>query len=266
MSLPPASAGGVSPRNGRRRPAARLALMAACAVLAAGFCALGAWQIKRLAWKLDLIARVEARVHAAPVAAPAPGAFGADDEYRRVRVSGHFLNDRETLTQAVTERGGGFWVLTPLVSDAGFTVLVNRGFVPPEARDPARRTAGLIDGPVTVTGLMRRSEPGGGFLRSNDAAAGRWFSRDVAAIAAAQRLGPAAPYFIDADATPVPGGAPAGGLTVLTFTNNHLVYALTWFALAGMSAAALAFLWRHPDAAESDPSPADAARPGAGAS
>ena len=153
--------------------------------------ALGTWQVKRRAWKLDLIARVDRHVHAAPVATPGPAAWpriGSDDVYRRVRVRGRFLNGSETPVQALTERGGGFWVMTPLVTDAGFTVLVNRGFVPSDRVDPARRSAGQAAGPVTVTGLLRLTEPGGGFLRSNDPAAGRWYSRDVAAIARARRL------------------------------------------------------------------------------
>ena len=211
--------------------------MAFALLACAGFAALGVWQIERRAWKLDLIAQVEARIHA-PAAPPPARADWArvnarDDAYRHVRATGSFLHDRETLVQAVTERGAGFWVLTPLSTDQG-TVLVNRGFVPPERRDPASRRA--EQGPVTVTGLLRMSEPGGAFLRSNDPAAGRWYSRDVAAIARARGLGEVAPFFIDADATPNPGGYPVGGLTVVAFPNNHLVYALTWFGLAALSA------------------------------
>jgi surfeit locus 1 family protein len=160
------------------------------------------------------------------------------DAYRRVRVTGRFLHDRETLVRAVSDLGSGYWVVTPL--DTGrFTVLVNRGFVPPERRDPASRAAGNGAGQVTVTGLLRVTEPGGGFLRSNDPAADNWYSRDVAAIAAARGLSNAAPYFIDADAAPNPGGWPKGGLTVLRFSDNHMGYALTWFALALLSLGAI---------------------------
>jgi surfeit locus 1 family protein len=83
---------------------------------------------------------------------------------------------------------------------------------------------------------LRLPEPVGGFLRTNDPAANRWYSRDVEAIANARRLGPVAPFFIDADASPDPKAYPVGGLTVVRFSNNHLVYALTWFALAGLCA------------------------------
>lgn len=229
-----------------RRPArspAQLVLLGMLGLAGAiGFGALGVWQIQRLGWKLALIDRVESRIHAAPAEAPGPARWAAiaAEEYRPVRLSGRFLHGRETLVQAVTEHGGGYWVIAPFQSDLGFTVLVNRGFAPPERRDPATRSAGQADGDMTITGLLRLSESKGGFLRENDPAAGRWYSRDVDAIAAARGLGTVAPYFIDADATPNRGGFPIGGLTVVRFSNNHLVYALTWFALALMVAGATA--------------------------
>ena len=113
-----------------------------------------------------------------------------------------------------------------------------------DRRDRATRQAALPTGPGTVTGLMRDPEPGGGFLRSNDPAADRWFSRDVAAIARARQLGATAPFFIDADDTPNPGGYPVGGLTVISFRNNHLSYAVTWFALALLSVAGAVMVLR----------------------
>ena len=164
-----------------------------------------------------------------------------------MRVSGQFRHDSEVAVQAVTVLGPGYWILTPLET-ADFTVLVNRGFVPPERRDAATRAEGQVGGTVSVTGLLRVSEPGGGFLRRNDPAAGRWYSRDVAAIAADRGLGKVAPYFIDADATANPGGLPVGGLTVIRFRNSHLVYALTWFALAGgLAAGGIVALRRRED-------------------
>ncbi len=205
--------------------------------------ALGVWQIERRAWKLALIERVEQRIHATPAPLPAasswPAVTAAGDEYRRVTVTGTFLHADETLVQAVTDDGPGFWVLTPLRSADGTTVLVNRGFVPAEKRDPATRREGAPQDVVSVTGLLRMSEPKGGFLRSNDPTAGRWYSRDVAAIAATHGLSQVAPFFIDADATPNLGGYPVGGLTVVRFHNSHLIYALTWFTLAFMLAVAL---------------------------
>jgi surfeit locus 1 family protein len=220
------------------------------------FAGLGTWQVYRLQWKLALIARVNARVHASPVAPPPPARWArvspASDEYRHVVLSGSFLYDYTTPVQALTELGSGYWLLTPLCQADGSIVLVNRGYVPVEQGEPRhyplrRAQAQACPGagaPVTLTGLVRISEPGGGFLRHNAPATNHWYSRDVAAIAAAHGLTRVAPFFVDADKDQDPAGAPehpVGGLTVIRFHNSHLVYAITWYALAGMVAFAM---WR----------------------
>ena len=210
---------------------ARWLLVASIALAAVLLAGLGVWQVERRAWKLALIARVEARLAAPPVAAPATAS--ADDAYTRIRATGRWVPRAPVYVQAVTDLGPGFWVVAPLATERG-TILVNRGFVPAATRVAAPQ------GGATVTGLLRVTEPGGAFLRRNDPRADRWFSRDVAAIARARGLGRVAPYFIDADAATSPGW-PRGGLTVVHFRNSHLVYALTWFALSAMAAW---FAWR----------------------
>lgn len=224
------------------RRAVLLALTLAACLL---FLGLGSWQVARRAGKIALIERVEQRVHAP--AEPAPGRTlwplvgVARDEYRHVAVQGRYLYDRSTLVQAVTERGAGYWLMTPLRQSDGSIVLVNRGYVAAGWRPPPAQAA---DGAaVGLTGLLRVSEPGGGFLRHNDATANRWYSRDVAAIAAARGLTDVAPYFIDADAGAT-DAEPVGGLTVIHFHNNHLVYALTWYALALLAGTAAVRAWR----------------------
>lgn len=260
-------------RTGRRAPRGKGVLIVLAligALLFAGFAALGTWQVKRLSWKQDLIARVEQRAHAAAVTLPArtqwPRINAADDEYRRVQATGTFLHEKETLVQAVSDLGSGFWVMTPLRLADGTSVLINRGFVSPAMRDPASRSAHAPIGETTVTGLLRVTQPDGGFLQANDPGANRWHSRDVAAIAAARGLSDVAPYFVDADAVPTLAAAkpatprlaeamvaeslqsqavwPVGGLTVITFQNNHVVYAITWYALALMIAGIAWFVRR----------------------
>lgn len=231
----------------RRGSAARTIFVAGLCLTTLACAGLGIWQVQRRSWKLDLIARTEERLRAAPVAAPGPADWPAitarADEYRRIILQGRYLDAPETLTMAVTERGPGFWVLAPFRADAGFTVLVNRGFVPEDKRAAEERRK-MAGSETRLVGLLRLSEPGGGFLRANDPAAGRWYSRDVVAIALARRLGPVAPYFVDADATAEPGPLPQGGMTQIAFRNTHLVYALTWFCLALMSAGAVTYLVR----------------------
>jgi surfeit locus 1 family protein len=230
-----------------RRPV----LLALTALGTIALVALGVWQLERREWKLALIDRVEHRVHAPPIAAPGPDAWAAlnkeNSEYLHVSVTGRFIEGHETLVQAVTALGGGYWVMAPLRTDAGFIVLVNRGFVPFEKRDPASRAPTDADAPANITGLLRMTEPKGAFLHANVPLENRWYSRDVNAIAHAQGLTNVAPYFIDADDHPNAGGFPVGGLTVITFHNSHLVYAITWFTLALMMAALGVRIARSPE-------------------
>lgn len=209
--------------------------LVALALAFCGFTALGAWQVQRLHWKHELVARVDARIHAEPVAPPPrndwPKASAIRDEYRRVVVAGEYLRDNDTRVQAVTERGPGWWLLTPLREDDGDTILVNRGFAPDDWKTDVAPPAGH----VRVVGLLRMSEPRGAFLRSNDAAHDRWYSRDVTAIARARNLGDVAPWFIDAERDAAAPEWPAGGMTVVRFRDQHLQYALTWFALAALT-------------------------------
>lgn len=214
--------------------------------LAVGFTWLGIWQVHRLAWKNDLIARIETRIHAPPSPVPGRAAWAglepSDIEYRRVTANGVFL-DGEALVKAVTKLGGGFWVIAPFQIEPGVIALVNRGFIPSEARDERRDATG-----TTITGLIRLTEPEGGFLRANEPGNDRWFSRDVDAIA--ERMGldikTVAPFFLDADAiAPLSDGFPVGGLTVVQFKNNHLVYLITWFALALMALGATVLVVMH---------------------
>ena len=279
------SASLATPRSTRTRRVVALCAALLCAV----FFALGAWQLQRLQWKTALIAQVDQRAHAVPAAAPPPSAWSSlsshNDDYRHLRLEGRFLDHLSTQVQAVTELGAGHWVLTPFIgsSDGAAVVLVNRGFIPNGAVP-----ADAGPDPASITGLLRMSEPGGGFLRDNDARHNRWYSRDVAAIGAARGLTRVAPWFLDQDAAvfvasktgsdpsgsdlaqrqlrgadsvaingsdpgsdlgsaPVlntavsrPGAllAPVGGLTVISFRNSHLVYALTWFAMGLMAAGA----------------------------
>lgn len=103
-----------------------------------------------------------------------------------MQASGTFLNDKQVQVYASTALGAGYWVLTPLKLADGTIIIVNRGFVPTEKRNPAARAEGEISGETTVTGLLRISEPKGTLLRSNVPADERWYSRDVAAIAEAR--------------------------------------------------------------------------------
>ncbi|MDZ7892050.1 MAG: SURF1 family protein [Rhodoferax sp.] len=235
-----------------------------CLVLVVGLLRLGTWQLERRTWKLELIERVTQRLQQPPVALPEsqqwaalqPAAF----EYLYVKASGYWLTDKTVLAQATTALGSGYWVLTPLALSDGSSLLVNRGFIPGNQRaqwQPPAGENGAPVGNVTIQGLLRKSEPDGGFLRRNDPASQRWFSRDVTAIAQAQQLKSPAPFFLDSglpdttlnnnlEARPSSAGPwPREGLTVVRFSNSHLVYAFTWFGLALMVLVAGGFVVRY---------------------
>lgn len=225
----------------------RLLGFALAAFFFCGFFALGTWQVYRLDYKLDLIERVESRVDAPPVNAPAAADWsevGRDThEYLSVKVQGELLPQYTTRIQATTVLGAGHWLLTPLRRAGGDIVWINRGFIPVDEVDPM--TVGNTQGQFEVRGLLRISEAGGAFLRKNDPAGNRWYSRDIAALSQHHKLQTVAPYFIDAG-TPrnlgeeitgfTPKTYPVDGLTVIKFHNSHLVYAFTWYALALMVA------------------------------
>lgn len=196
---------------------------------------LGVWQLERLHWKRNLIAAREAALAAPPVAPPRSLAEAAAVEHRRVTAEGEFLHDREILRVAAGQTGGSrFDVLTPLRQADGRIVFVDRGLIPVDLKDPAKRAAGQPGGLVRVTGVLRLppAEKPSWFLPDNKPERNLWFWIDLPAMAAAARLPAVAPFYIVADATPNPGGWPKGRDVTEPLPNNHLQYAITWFALA----------------------------------
>ncbi len=194
---------------------------------------LGTWQLQRLHWKEGLIAAREAGMVAAPVPLPTTLAAAATLEYRHVRVTGRFRHDRTLYLHAIAADGApGYHVLTPLVLGDGAVLMVDRGFVPPDRKDPATRAAADASGEATVTGILRLPPAPGWFVPDNRPDRNEWFFIDLPAMAAAAKVGTVLPFYVDADATPNPGGYPVGGQTVIDLPNNHLQYAITWYALA----------------------------------
>ena len=198
---------------------------------------LGVWQVERLYWKEGLIAARAAAVNAPPIVPPQSAGEARAMEFRHVAADGVFLNDKELFVGASAESGTiGYDVLTPLREASGRIVFVNRGYIPAELKDRAKRAAGEPAGPVKVTGLLRlppASRPNW-FLPDNRSDLNYWFWVDLPAMAKADGFDPVqvAPFYIDADATPNQGGWPKGGTTPLALPNNHLQYAITWFGLA----------------------------------
>ncbi|HET7930948.1 MAG TPA: SURF1 family cytochrome oxidase biogenesis protein, partial [Rhodanobacteraceae bacterium] len=144
--------------------------MLVAAIVFAGLVWLGVWQVQRYHLKLAISEAMQTRVHAAPVTAPGPDAWprAATLQYLHVSLRGHFLADAQTLVRGSSRDGYGFWVMAPFATERGFIVLVNRGYIPESLpKQPSFASIKPPPGTVTITGLLRASEPGGGFLRRN---------------------------------------------------------------------------------------------------
>ncbi len=232
-----------------RRRTGRWLILALCVTSFVAFVSLGYWQIARRAWKHDLIARIDAHMRAAPVPAPDPAQWPRiteRDEYRRVSVTGTLLNAQQTLVHASTALGYGYWVMTPLRRVDGSIVMINRGYVPTGWCGHDHPCPVGIAETVRASGLLRVSQPETWFSK-NDPTTHNWHTRDVAAIARSQGFNEVAPYFIDIDADPLaPADSPVGGLTRVSFLDNHLIYAITWFFLAGLSMVGSVIVWSAP--------------------
>jgi surfeit locus 1 family protein len=213
---------------------------------------LGNWQFRRLAWKEDLIARASTRPN--EPAQPLPTASGwtsidvSADEYRPFRLSGRFLNEKEALvfTSLPVQKGPfggpGFWVVTPFALSEGGTVFVNRGFVPHGRQLPKDRGESLSDAPTEVVGLMRPSETRGVFTPADRPDKNVFYARNVSKLATAKEVSPpVAPFTVDLTASETPpDGLPQAGETRMSFTNDHLQYAITWYGLAAVLLAVFA--------------------------
>jgi len=210
--------------------------------LFAALLALGFWQVARLHEKTEINSYRGGRAALAPISLPAdPAALSQLDagqlDFRRVRVAGRLANDRELYVYEPSQKGeAGYHVVTPLLRDGGPPLLVDRGWVPPERKAPKTRAAGEVDGIVTVTGFVRRGQSQGWLTPDNDPVHDSWFWFDLPAMSKAAGIEPPASFYLEADATPNPGGLPVGGQTPIELPSPHLNYAITWFSLAGILA------------------------------
>jgi surfeit locus 1 family protein len=217
-----------------------LVVAAALAILLA----LGTWQVERLKWKEALIATLEERLAAPPVALPPARDWSTldagRDEYLRVAFTGEFQNDKEALVYTTGSSmrsdtsGPGYWVFTPARLADGRTVVVNRGFVPEGRQDSGTRRDGIVSGDVDIVGVLRWPELPGLFTPAGEPQRNLWFGRDSTAIAIAKGIADAAPFYVEMESPVPPGGLPHPAPVRPSLPNSHLGYALTWFGLAAM--------------------------------
>ncbi len=214
---------------------------------------LGTWQVGRLHWKEGLLADIAERRAAAPVPLAdieTMAAQGGDIEYRTVTATGRYINNKERHFFATWRGQTGYYIYTPLQLADGRYILVNRGFVPYENKEPEMRMQGQLTGEQTVTGLARAKLPGkpSSLVPDNDVAKNIFYWKDLDVMSSSVDLDKVdvLPFFVDADSTPNPAGFPIGGVTQVDLPNDHLQYAFTWYGLAAALVGVVAISWFRP--------------------
>ncbi|HEX5211899.1 MAG TPA: SURF1 family protein [Pseudolabrys sp.] len=203
---------------------------------------LGIWQLDRKVWKENLIATITARIERAPQPLPAPADWArltpVADEYRHVTFPAEFLPGQEALVYTAGSafrpdvHGAGYWVFAPARLAGGSIVVINRGFVPADRKDAAARGQGAPQKSVDIVGVMRWPDQPGLFTPQAEPQNNVWYLRDSTAIAAAKTWNTSAPFYIEQESPAPPGDLPKPGKLTVALPDNHLQYAITWFALA----------------------------------
>lgn len=183
---------------------------------------LGSWQLQRLAWKSEIVQRIETRLAADPVAVP-PAPDPERDRYLRVRAAGEILPGELHVYTSVPPYGVGYRVIAPMELADGRRILLDRGFVPIGEKDAARPL-----GPVTVEGSLNSPRVTDGFTGKPDRERNIWLPRDAPMMSAALDT---LPILLVTETSDM-AGAPMPVPVSVNIPNNHLQYAITWFALA----------------------------------
>lgn len=197
--------------------------------------ALGTWQLQRLGWKEEQIAIRQERSQPPGIELPASFPDPAAIEFTRVRLRGEFLHDQEFYLGSRTESGRiGIAVVTPFQLTDGRTILVNRGWVPEDRRDPATRAEGQLQGEIEIEALLRTDGwKGYDFVKPPNKPEERfYFWLDLPVMAAYVDRPIITEVYADAVASDIPGGLPIGGQTRIQLKNDHLEYAITWYSFA----------------------------------
>ncbi|KAL1456056.1 hypothetical protein WDU94_000810 [Cyamophila willieti] len=218
---------------------------------------LGLWQISRLKWKESLIEELQTKTNLPTVNLPEELFELNDLEYRRVQVRGHFDHSREMylgprsflkggdsistggLMSAGAGGKSGYYVITPFIlSDRNLEILVNRGWVSQDQKNPATRKQGQVTQEIVLEGIVRHSEPRPTFVPKYQSG-NTWSYRNLSEMSTVMGT---SPVYLDACVdSDVPGG-PIGGQTRITMRNEHLSYILTWL---GISAGSSVLWWKQ---------------------
>jgi surfeit locus 1 family protein len=194
---------------------------------------LALWQMQRLAWKQSVIAEIEAKIDAEPIALPAlPDPIS--DKYLPVSVTGNIEPGEIHVLVSVKQKGAGYRIIAPFLTEDGRRILVDRGFTKTKNKMEKRSL-----GPATIVGNLHWPQEIDKYTPTPDA--DTWFARDVPAMAEALDTLPILLISVtktDEKLVPLP-------VDTRSIPNDHLQYAITWFSLALIWATMTAyFMWR----------------------
>ncbi|MFN4061620.1 MAG: SURF1 family protein [Paracoccus hibiscisoli] len=203
-----------------------------CAVLIQ----LGLWQLARADWKEGMLDQITAGIQADPV--PLPDAIDPSMKYLPVTVSGTTTGAEIDVLSHTREQGAGYQIVSRFVTDDGRAILVDRGFVPQEARRLERPPVRL-----DVTGNLHWPQDASSSTPAPNLDENIWFARDVDAMAASLDT---LPVLVVASAIQGDNqGARPMPVAIEGIPNNHLSYAVQWFLIAATWAVmTLALIWR----------------------
>lgn len=218
-------------------------------VVAAVFIRLGFWQLDRLERRQMSNQIGEERIEAEAVSLADLIAEAGGDvetlEFRRVFVNGTYDLSGEVLIRSQVHLGqAGFHVITPLVADDGWAVLVNRGWVPLTMDNPPvearpdtgrQRVEGWIQLAQARPALGPEDLPGDQviFNRVDIGRLGEQMAHDVASV-----------YIVAINEEENDLPAPVD-LPDFDDDGPHLGYAIQWFGFAAVAVIGFIFLLRR---------------------
>lgn len=208
-------------------------------------CGLGVWQLQRLAWKDELIYRIETAKEKPPLESlPHTKEELEKLAFHRVQLEGEYRNNQEFHLAARYDHGVlGYHVLTPFQLADGRLVLLNRGWVPTAKKNPTTRQEGQIEGKVSVIAMVRTDRDRNWFTPQNQPGKNIWFAKDINEINDYSKR-ELAPYALDVLYDTPPGGLPKPFDGNLTPRNDHLGYAITWFSI-GLSCLIISLIYHY---------------------
>ncbi len=209
-------------------------LTAATLLALAVLIGLGTWQVQRRIEKHALLDQIASRASAAPAPVEMLFATGKYAAYRHATAQGAFDHAAEVYVYAprADPPRPGFKVITPFHLASGGTILIDRGWVPSDLKDPVRRKKGQVTDEVEIAGTLQPSSRPNTFTPPPESAKRTFYARDTAAIAKALGISLASPLVLEASTAE--NGGPEPLPSQLDIPDNHLQYALTWFGLAAV--------------------------------